>query len=81
MNKSVLILPLIGITLFCIVFFTIQGCQKFDKKYSIRYNSGGYVFSDYTDTFKINNGYIEYIDENGNSVKRFGTYSIIENKK
>ena len=63
-----------------VILAALSSCTNTNHKYAIEYNHGRWMFEDYTDTFQVNNGAITYIDEKGNYITRYGTFSIKENK-
>jgi len=61
------------------VYLIIDRCVDTTHKYEVRYASGRYTYSDYTDTFALTPTSINYRNERGVEVIRFGTFSITEN--
>jgi hypothetical protein len=62
------------------VWFIIDRCVDTTHKYEVRYASGRYTYSDYTDTFALTPTSINYRNERGVEVIRFGTFSITNNQ-
>ena len=75
----------IVLTVFCIVL-VIMLCRD-DKqsnyKYTIQYNHAKYSHEDYTNEFEYlpGNATIRYVNENGDSVYRSGTFCVEKNRK
>ena len=65
-----------------IVLTFIDEAQNNSKyKYTIGYSHGKWSGTDYTDTFEIQAGpSIKYVDEVGDQVIRYGTFSIQRTK-
>ena len=78
MKQNLIILGFIASFVF-LVYLLLSMCVDKKHKYAIGYEHGKYSYSDYTDTFEVNNGVIKYTDENGNEVTRYGTFSIKNN--
>ena len=73
------------LTFFCIVMVFVMFRTKVQSKYkyTIEYNYAKYSCEDYTNEFEYlpGNATIRYINENGDSVYRSGTFNIQTNKK
>ena len=69
----------IGILLF--LLFRVR--QQINYKYTIEYNHAKYSCEDFTNEFEYLPGgsTIRYINENGDSIYRTGTFSIEKNRK
>ena len=78
--KRVLIISAAAAALFTGIYLIIDRCVDTTHKYEVRYQSGKYTYSDYTDTFTLTPTSINYRDERGREVIRFGTFSITENQ-
>jgi hypothetical protein len=64
----------------CGIYALIVSCVDTTHKYEVRYESGRYMYSDYTDTFALTPTSINYRDERNREVIRFGTFSITNNQ-
>jgi hypothetical protein len=77
----------IGILLavFCVIMVVMlfRAKEQSHYKYTIEYNHAKYSCEDYTNEFEYLQGgaTIRYINENGDSIYRTGTFSIEKNKK
>jgi opacity protein-like surface antigen len=78
--KKILLLSasavLLGITFYCAIVDLIDT----NHKYTVSYNHGGYPARDYTDTFQLSNNSVQYVDEHGDVINRYGTFSIEKNQ-
>ena len=63
-----------------LVYLLLSMCVDKKHKYTISYQNGKYTGHDYTDTFNINNSVINYIDERGIEITRYGTFAIQKNE-
>lgn len=75
-QKSSLVWFVIYVVVLGAVIFSMSSCTDSNHKYAIGYTHGKWSFEDYTDTFQVSNGSINYIDEKGNEITRYGTFSI-----
>ena len=66
-----------------IVFALFRGKQQSNYKYTIQYNHAKYSYEDFTNEFEYlqGNATIRYVNENGDSIYRTGTFSIETNQK
>jgi hypothetical protein len=66
-----------------IVFALVRTKEQSKYKYTIGYNHAKYSYEDFTNEFEYLPGgaTIRYINENGDSVYRSGTFNIQTNKK
>lgn len=78
--KAALIIAAATATLCAGVYLIIDRCVDTTHKYEVKYQSGRYTYSDYTDTFALTPTSINYRDEQNREVIRFGTFSITENQ-
>jgi hypothetical protein len=73
------------LTVFCgvMVFMLYRDEQQCHYKYTIEYNHAKYSYEDFTNEFEYLPGgaTIRYINENGDSIYRSGTFYIQKNKK
>jgi len=79
MKKVILAVSLI--VLFSIVcgYLFDHYCTDRVHKYQVEYAHGKWALSDFTDSFTLSGNTVKYIDENGNEVIRYGTFSITNN--
>ena len=77
--KPIYFISTVILVLAAFVYFIINLCTNTTHKYEVRYESGRYMYSDYTDTFSLSPTSINYRDERGVEVIRFGTFSITKN--
>jgi hypothetical protein len=77
----------IGILLavFCVVlvFMLFRTKEQSKYKYTIEYNHAKYSYEDFTNEFEYlpGNASIRYVNENGDSIYRSGTFYIQKNSK
>jgi uncharacterized protein YxeA len=66
-----------------IVFALVRTKQQDQYKYTIQYNQAKYSCEDFTNEFEYlqGNATIRYVNENGDSIYRTGTFYIQQNKK
>jgi hypothetical protein len=73
------------LTAFCgvMVFMLIRTKEQSNYKYTIQYNYAKYSYEDYTNEFEYlpGNATIRYVNENGDSIYRSGTFYIQKNRK
>ena len=73
------------LTVFCavLVFMLFRDNQQSNYKYTIQYNYAKYSYEDYTNEFEYlpGNATIRYINENGDSIYRSGTFYVEKNRK
>ena len=69
----------IAIALIALIGWAAQGCVDTKHKYEIQYGHGKWALSDFTDSFVLD-GSIRYINEQGDSVRRYGTFSVSNNE-
>ena len=73
------------LTIFCVVlvFMLCRDNQQSNYKYTIQYNYAKYSYEDYTNEFEYlpGNSTIRYVNENGDSIYRSGTFYIEKNRK
>jgi len=76
-----------GILLVVFIFVSVLILVKTDKqshyKYTIQYNYAKYSYEDYTNEFEYlpGNSTIRYVNENGDSIYRSGTFYVEKNRK
>jgi len=72
------------LTVFCVVmvFALFRTKEQSKYKYTIEYNHAKYSCEDFTNEFEYlpGNATIRYVNENGDSVYRSGTFNIQKNK-
>jgi hypothetical protein len=78
MHKTISLVA-IAIALIALIGWAAQGCVDKKHKYEIEYGHGKWGLSDFTDSFVLD-GSIRYINEHGDSVHRFGTFSVSNNR-
>ena len=73
------------LTVFCavLVFMLFRDNQQSNYKYTIQYNYAKYSYEDYTNEFEYlpGNATIRYVNENGDSIYRSGTFYVEKNRK
>ena len=73
------------LTVFCavLVFMLFRDNQQSNYKYTIQYNYAKYSYEDYTNEFEFlpGNSTIRYVNENGDSIYRSGTFYVEKNRK
>jgi len=71
------------IAMIILVFMLVRTQQQSNYKYTIQYNYAKYSCEDFTNEFEYlpGNATIRYINENGDSIYRTGTFYIEQNKK
>lgn len=74
---------LLVIAMGILVFMLIRTKEQSKYKYTIQYNYAEYSCEDFTNEFEYlpGNATIRYINENGDSIYRTGTFYIEKNKK
>jgi len=72
---------LLALAIGILVIMLIRTKQQSNYKYSIHYNYAKYSCEDYTNEFEYlsGNSTIRYVNENGDSVYRTGTFYIERN--
>ena len=72
------------LTVFCVVlvFALFRTKEQSHYKYTVQYNHANYSYEDYTNEFEYIPGgsTIRYVNENGDSIYRSGTFNIQTNK-
>jgi hypothetical protein len=79
MKKIRIITAIIVLLLASIIYAIVADLVDTKHKYAISYSHGHYPMNDYTDTFQVTNGSVQYIDEHGIAVVRYGTFTIQKN--
>jgi hypothetical protein len=71
------------VVMVAIVFALIRTNEQTNYKYTIQYNYAKYSCEDFTNEFEYlpGNATIRYINENGDSIYRTGTFYIEKNQK
>jgi hypothetical protein len=73
------------LTVFCVVlvFMLFRTKEQSKYKYTIEYNHAKYSYEDFTNEFEYlpGNASIRYVNENGDSIYRSGTFYIQKNSK
>ena len=66
-----------------LVFMLVRANQQSHYKYTIQYNYAKYSCEDFTNEFEYlqGNATIRYVNENGDSIYRTGTFYIEQNQK
>jgi hypothetical protein len=66
-----------------IVFALVRTKEQTNYKYTIQYNYAKYSYEDFTNEFEYlpGNSTIRYVNENGDSIYRSGTFYIQKNRK
>ena len=77
MHKTISLVA-IAIALVALIGWSVQGCVDTEHRYRIDYPAGRYTYSDYTDSFVVEGG-IRYVNDKGDSVHRYGTFSVSDN--
>jgi hypothetical protein len=80
-NMRVVIVILSFVAMIILVVMLVRMKQQSHYKYTIQYNHAKYSCEDYTNEFEYLPGgsTIRYINENGDSIYRTGTFSIEKN--
>jgi hypothetical protein len=71
------------VALFILMFMFVRTKEQTNYKYTIQYNYAKYSCEDFTNEFEYlpGNSTIRYINENGDSIYRTGTFYIEKNRK
>jgi hypothetical protein len=71
------------VALFILMYMFVRENQQSHYKYTIQYNYAKYSYEDYTNEFEYlpGNATIRYVNENGDSIYRSGTFYIQKNRK
>lgn len=71
------------VVMVAIVFALIRTNEQTNYKYTIQYNYAKYSCEDFTNEFEYlpGNATIRYVNENGDSIYRTGTFYIEKNQK
>lgn len=72
-----------AIAMVVVVFALFRTKEQSNYKYTIQYNHGKYSCEDFTNEFEYlpSNATIRYVNENGDSIYRTGTFYIEKNRK
>ena len=81
MRVVILILSFVAMIILIVMLCRANVQSKF--KYTIQYNYAKYSYEDYTNEFEYlpGNATIRYINENGDSIYRSGTFYVEKNRK
>lgn len=71
------------VAMIVVVFALVRIKEQTNYKYTIQYNYAKYSCEDFTNEFEYlpGNATIRYVNENGDSIYRTGTFYIETNKK
>jgi hypothetical protein len=71
------------VALFILMFMFVRTKEQTNYKYTIQYNYAKYSCEDFTNEFEYlpGNSTIRYINENGDSIYRSGTFYVEKNRK
>jgi len=71
------------VALFILMYMFVREKQQSNYKYTIQYNYAKYSCEDYTNQFEYLPGgsTIRYVNENGDSIYRSGTFYVEKNRK
>ena len=71
------------VAFFILMFMFVRTKEQTNYKYTIQYNYAKYSCEDFTNEFEYlpGNATIRYINENGDSIYRTGTFYIEKNQK
>jgi len=79
MKKTILVVSLFALFSIAGGYLLDHYCTDRVHKYEVEYAHGKWAMSDFTDSFTLSGNTIKYIDERGNEVIRYGTFSIRNN--
>ena len=71
------------VALFILMFMFVRTKEQTNYKYTIQYNYAKYSCEDFTNEFEYlpGNATIRYVNENGDSIYRSGTFYVEKNRK
>jgi len=78
-KETILFIAFLSAMIICALVLIIQ-TNDTKHKYAISFQNGKYTGWDYTDTFNVTNGSINYVDEQGREITRYGTFAIQKNE-